>query len=185
MHVVLGVVSDMDVDITVRVGGIEVGTLLRLRAGVPHPVLVDTDGRAWPLVSPAYHEISLENLSRVPCAIHTLGVRLKKNESLLVSDTLVPGVCRIHIHKGICDDTNEYLLPMRARAHARASPTARPPNGARCVMCDVWADWFGCMGVHGRVCMDDHQTVISCMQTHQTKTVNRLGTVGQAIYNIS
>ena len=110
MHVVLGLVSDTDLDVTVHVSGNYIGVPLQLRANVPHPILVDAEGRAWPLVSPDYHEIQLEIPTRTaPCTIHGLGVRLKKSECHTITDTLVPGVCRIH--QGMCYSHKDIAFP--------------------------------------------------------------------------
>jgi hypothetical protein len=108
IHIVLGLVSDKDVDITVQVGAKELGMPLQLRANIPHPILVDKEGRAWPLKSPEYHEIRLENVNRVPCAIYALGVRIKKSQHSTISDTIVPGICRIH--QGMCDTDPKNLI---------------------------------------------------------------------------
>ena len=122
MHVILGVVSDSDVNVRLTVGGNEIGMPLSLRANVPHPILVDDAGRAWPLVAPYFHEIRLDNPSRVPSVIHALGVRLKKSECHALADTFVPGICRIH--QGICDKEN--LVPGNHSKAGEWSPLNAP-----------------------------------------------------------
>lgn len=111
LHVILGVVSDVEMTVKLEMGGRIYGEPIHLKPMVPTAILTDSNKLSWPIINTAYHMIKLVTLdnkiiSTKNCNIYGLGIRLKTNILDSIQTTKVPGLCVFK--DGMCLKPDEY-----------------------------------------------------------------------------
>lgn len=114
LNIILAVVGDCkdltnhktEFKLNLNIGGETYGQPITLCPfNKPSPLLTDTGGSSWPVVSLDYHMVQLKNFDQPDkltqaANLWALGVRVKKEYLSLISSSVIPRICMFH--RGLC-----------------------------------------------------------------------------------